>query len=158
MIYQSGKPLGPELRRAATQQPSPVYKDDYLRLEVDTPTVGIGSNGDFLGKFEDQLRNQVDFITLKIDQVEIDSPNLADTDTVTLLLYRSRTRQTPRQVVARYSGVSQLSGMWKATFTDENILYFDQDGESTLYGRITNASGNSASATFHIVIMAHRVR
>ena len=132
--------------------------DELVKLEVDTPTVGLGIDYDFEGRFEGIFRNQMPFDTLELDQVEIDSPNLVDTDTVTLLLYRSRTRQTPRQVVARYNGVSQLSGMWKSTFTDENLLYTDQDRDSKIYGRITNAAGNSASATFHIVISARKVR
>ena len=132
--------------------------DELVKLEVDTPTVGLGIDYDFEGRFEGLFRNQLFFDMLEIDQVEIDSPRLVDTDTVTLILYRSRTRQTPRQVMARYSGVSQITGMWKSTFTAEDLLYSDQDRDSKIYGRITNAAANSNSATFHIVITARKVR
>lgn len=125
-------------------------------LELTTPTVGAGSDHDFQGEFLSADGTPISFRWLRILQVEVDSPELADSDTVTLSLYRHSSRQTPFELIARYDGDSDVTGTWKSIFPEQNFEYFDREGESRLYGRVTNAAGNSRAATFHITVVAER--
>lgn len=131
--------------------------DTRVKLELDTPSVGTNSSRNFSGKFKDPEGLEIAFKNIIVLQIEIDASSLNNADTVTLILYRTGSRRTPRDVIARYSGTSQISGMWKSIFSDQRIEYFPAARDNTIYGTITNASGNLRSTTFHLIITAHKL-
>ena len=128
-----------------------------LHMSADTDTVLVGSSKDFYGKFLNSRGLETPFTNLLILQVEISAPQLANTDTVTLVLYRDPLRTIPRDVVARFAGASQIAGMWKAVFSSQDIEYFSRASDDKLYGTVTNDSGNSQATTFDIIITAYKV-
>ena len=116
----------------------------------------VAGNFDFDGPFDDLEGNQITFRGLEILQVEFDAEGLVAADTVTLSLYRKETRTT-EELVARYSGTSDITGAWKSIQSNQLIQYFDGEKQNEIYGRVTNATGNSAACTFHVVITARPV-
>ena len=126
--------------------------------EFNTASVAVGSSVDFAGEFTDLSGVRTTFAGLVILQVEIDSPDLANTDTVTLELFRSGTRRSPDELIARFSGTSQITAVWKSIFSDQLIEYFDRAGESQIYATLSNPSGNSTSGIFHLLITARKVQ
>ena len=136
------------------QRPATVVREQRLIAELQsTPTVAVGSDYDFEADFFNLQGDHVLFEGLQLLQVEYDAEGLVAADTVTLSLYRKASRTT-QDLVARYSGTSGVTGIWKTIQTNQLIEYFDGEGADQIYGRLTNAAGNSARCVFHILITA----
>jgi len=120
--------------------------------EAELPSVSVGNSEDPEVAFASSEERAVRFYMLRISQIELDGGQLASTDTVTLEIYRDRGRSAPRDLVARYTGTSQVTDLWKAVFLDQRLEYFDRARAGLVYARITNTTGNSRSSPFHLVI------
>ena len=142
-----------EMAAVVAQQGQRVY------VEADTPTVLVGNSYDGKLQLQDaDTREVVKFYAIDLLQVEVAGNLLAPGDTVTLRIYRRDRRREPGDIVAEYTGITQVKGMWKAAFVEQHIGYIDMDmnrpsGDSFLHIRVTNATGNSRASDFRLFFL-----
>ena len=159
------------LARVAAALPTPVAEKDsdeaHLRsglalpedlvvVRVSTPSVSVGTNYDWDAQVNDVWDRPQTFSHLSIVQVNIAAPGLAAADSVTLRLYTRGDRRIPQDLMADITGTSDLSGTWFGSITTRRSEYDDSTDQDQVWGRLTNASGNSAPSNFEVTIYARR--
>lgn len=133
--------------------------DDIVTIETTFPTALVGNaiNQDVF-PCELGTRDPAPFSRLFIVQIDLFAPSLVAADSVQLRIFRRTRRRLPDDLVADFTGASQLSAMWIASFTGRQINYRDQDQLGKVYLSVTNQSGNSGPSDFTVTIYAHRTR
>lgn len=159
-----GTPVEDAPSRPAPPDTSPrVPVGTVIYAEVDVPNVAVGATLDFSAVLRtDQNARPVAFLVANILQVDIVARNLQATDSVVFKMYRRARRREPDDLLARFSGTSQVTGMWRSGFVDQQIHYMDldksstgtRDGTTSVYFRVENSSGNSGGTTFLVHLIA----
>ena len=91
------------------------------------------------------------FSHVSITQVDIAATGLAVADTLTVRLHRSGNVVTsPLDIMAEFSGASQLTDTWMASFTNRRIEFHPRDRTAAEPGLIwvlvSNTSSNRANS------------
>lgn len=129
---------------------------DLLLATWNVPTVSIGGVKTEGPPTRDIYGREAIFAHLTIVQVDIAAPQLAAADSVTFRIYNRGTFSAPLELVAEFTGASQVSGMWFASFSNRRIEYTDETNLARVYMTITNAAGNSIASTFNIRVWGER--
>jgi hypothetical protein len=135
---------------------------DRIIFEYDSQSIEVGNDLDFESNARDSQGNVVDFGRANLLQIRVWAKGIVATDTLTVQLYDSARRRTPEDRIYRANGSSDETDAWQYIQTDRNIEFTDRDWvmtpeEAKIYGRLTNALGNSAAAEVHVEILAQKV-
>ncbi len=140
-----------EIKLALARGVNPL--EDLVMGTADTPTINITNTSNQIPiQIHDVWRRPRFFSHLSITQVEISSPSLAVADSITVRLYRAGNPTLPQDLVADFTGASQLSDNWIATFSNRRIEFTpkDQDKGGIIWISVTN--NGSVNSIFRVSV------
>ncbi len=127
---------------------------DLFEAAYDISDVAVGGNSSSkYAQVKDLWGRTRLFSHLRISQIEIYAPKLAVADSLDLRIYRAG-QANNQDLVADFSGTSQLTDTWYASFSNRQIDYKPQDltAGGILWIVISNLAGNSNSSPFLVKI------
>ena len=147
---KKGLVLPPPLPPAVPVRDAYITREDLVVTVLSTPSVPVNTESTFTLEFTDLEGHPIGFVHLSITEVDIIATQLSASDAVRLRIFRSGQRRVPQDLVAEFSGASQVSDTWASAFSNRRIEYTDLSKQSKLYLNVRNNSGNSVSTTFEV--------